>query len=687
MKKAVSIVLVLIIILSCLMLMSCEFTIGENDEYKVSFFEYAYHKFGYLILKDVTIGSTPLDVYFDPKMLNNRLWVFVDKALFPVDESFFGDGMVSEIIDIHGGGIENTFGYRVVLNTESKLELLCAAYKISKIPGVKFIHPDYHFAVWESTSNDPYYTNEQLWGLDRIEVEKVWRFSTGLSAVTVGIIDSGVYAHDDLGTNLSTGYDFVSNDTNAYDDIDGHGTHIAGIIGGVGNNSLGIVGVNWNVSLVPLQIYDQYSNVSIQDWIEAINDFSRSHNTNSPISILNMSLGTTTDELIGIASALSEYQGLIICSAGNGNINTDTFSHYPSYYGMNIPENTNYIANMIVVGAIDMNDNRSDWRDPSIPYYHGASNFGTQSVDIYAPGTNIYSTYLDNQYIAKNGTSMAAPYVSGVAALLLSINPSLTAIELKDCILGGADEIEITVADASTQKVRRLNAWGAFKYMLDNYVPSYTLSSSPLEISVNTNRQSLYYLEKKPIVEINIPYSEEFTFTVEGVGSQVDVVLYDSEMNEIEIEKSWRNNLWTVTFTEELEKGTYYISSTYSLASGNIAFDITVSHNHHYDCWAKHTQTHHVEACACGVTGYATSLHVVKSGTAIGNKGLCMYCGALINLGDDFVLTPTLQVPKITANGSYILPSGIVVLVDEDIEAYLNGTLVFYDNDDVPVTE
>lgn len=107
-----------------------------------------------------------------------------------------------------------------------------------------------YFAV----ANDTYYQNGSLWGLGHIEADKVWDFSAGTRYLNVGIIDSGVFLHADLVENLSTGRDFQNDSAEANDDIVGHGTFIGGIIGAKGNNSQGVAGVLWNVSIIPLQI-------------------------------------------------------------------------------------------------------------------------------------------------------------------------------------------------------------------------------------------------------------------------------------------------------------------------------------------------------------------------------------------------------------------------------------------------
>ncbi len=109
---------------------------------------------------------------------------------------------------------------------------------------------------------------------------------------------------------------------------------------------------------------------------------------------------------------------------------------------------------------------------------------------------------------------------------------------------------------------------------------------------------------------------------------------------------------------------------------------------HSYTQWTKYSSTHHIECCKyCGLTGTAMALHYVKQSEIINNVGFCVECGARVMLGDDFVQVGPASITKVTINGSYILPNGIIVLVDEDIEAYENGTLVWYDKDKLPQTQ
>lgn len=241
---------------------------------------------------------------------------------------------------------------------------------------------------------------------------------------------------------------------------------------------------------------------------------------------------------------------------------------------------------------------------------------------------------------------------------------------------------------STTQTVKKLNAWGAFKYMMNNYIPSVRLGATTTEISLETNRTSTYYLESHPTAKIVIPYSQTFTFSATGAGNKVDAVLYDSNMNPISISKTWTNNQWTVNFTKELSAGTYYLS-TYYTGTGNHDIDVTISHTHAFTGYARYSDQYHVGRCVCGATNGDRSVHVfMASQEEAGDRFYtCISCGALVDTGTGGPGMIIHNVQKVSVNGSYILSNGFVFLVDEDVEAYFDGTLVFYDPDDLPQVE
>ena len=195
----------------------------------------------------------------------------------------------------------------------------------------------------------------------------------------------------------------------------GHGTHVAGIIGANGNNGIGIAGVCWNISLVSLKIADASGTPDIQYAIRAI-DYAASKN----ISILNCSFSGSGSSL-AIRTAMENFTGLVVCAAGNDNSDNDIYLRSPC--------GNNDLNNVISVGAI--NQNNKKW---------AYSNYGATKVDLFAPGDGIYSTY-PNNYKYDSGTSMAAPHVTGVAALLLSRYPDMSAGVLKASILEGVDKL------------------------------------------------------------------------------------------------------------------------------------------------------------------------------------------------------------------------------------------------------
>ena len=143
-------------------------------------------------------------------------------------------------------------------------------------------------------------------------------------------------------------------------------------------------------------------------------------------------------------------------------------------------------------------------------------------------------------------------------------------------------------------------------------------------------------------------------------------------------------------FNVYLDEGTYYLRINKNV-SGTRDYNISITptnNPHEFSAWTKLSSTHHIECCKyCGLTGTTTALHYVKQSEVSNNIGFCVACGARVMLGDDFIQVGPLNISKVTINGSYILPNGIIVLVDEDIEAYENGTLVWYDKDKLPQTQ
>ncbi|MCL1819486.1 MAG: S8 family serine peptidase [Oscillospiraceae bacterium] len=207
------------------------------------------------------------------------------------------------------------------------------------------------------------------------------------------------------------GWNFEGNNNNC-EDYTGHGTHVAGTIGAVGNNFIGVTGVSWVVRLASLKIGG-----NVFDMAAAINAIDYANRNR--IQIINSSWGSRFFSS-SLKYAIDNYDGLLVVSAGNNGSNNDIMPVYPSSYDS---------ENIISVAAADQNDNLASF-----------SNYGEISVDIAAPGTDILSTALGSGYTYMSGTSMAAPHVAGAAALLKGYRPELTALEIKDIILSNADK-------------------------------------------------------------------------------------------------------------------------------------------------------------------------------------------------------------------------------------------------------
>jgi subtilisin family serine protease len=328
-------------------------------------------------------------------------------------------------------------------------------------PQVRYVEEDRVYPL-AATPNDPDFG--QMWGLhaapddDDIDAPEAWDLTTGAS-VLVAVIDTGVaYTHPDLSQNVWTntsetvngldddgnglvddirGWDFFDGD-NDPDDVDEHGTHVAGTIGARGNNSVGVVGVNWQVRLMALRAGDQIG-LPLSAIVDSI-DYACSKGAR----VVNGSFGGPSFSQ-AMLDAINTCPGtLFVFAAGNGGSdqigdNNDSFPTYPCNYPS---------PNIVCVAATTRGD-----------ILAGFSNYGATSVDLAAPGVAILSTKPGGSYQFGDGTSMASPHVAGVAALRLALSPAATVGQLKNALLSSVD----TKAALSGKVVSggRLNAFGA----------------------------------------------------------------------------------------------------------------------------------------------------------------------------------------------------------------------------------
>lgn len=305
----------------------------------------------------------------------------------------------------------------------------------------------YHLTV---APNDARYA--ELYGMAKISAPAAWDLTTGSQATVVAIIDTGInYNHQDLAANMWTnagetagngvdddgngfvddyyGYDFFYNDSDPLDQ-NGHGTHTGGTVGAVGNNSLGVVGVNWNVKLMAIKIYSPGGHDTTSAMlINAYNYVRLMKNRGVNIRVTNNSYGGC-GEACGYdqatknaLDAMGDAGILNVFAAGNSGLNVETTPFYPASYTS---------PSILSIASSTSTDTRSSF-----------SNFGATSVDIAAPGSGILSTYnsSNTSYANLSGTSMASPHGAGAAALLASYNPNLSVASLKATLMNTVDAL------------------------------------------------------------------------------------------------------------------------------------------------------------------------------------------------------------------------------------------------------
>jgi subtilisin family serine protease len=365
--------------------------------------------------------------------------------------------------------------------------------------GIDYTHPDLFLNVWLNPGEIPTALRSQLVDGDGdgaitfrdLNLPANSTFVTDLEFDGNDFIDAGdlladatwengVDEDDNGRTDDLIGWDFRDNDNDPLD-THGHGTHVSGTIGAVGNNGIGIAGLNWNTSIIPLRFLDRQPGLGLTgsrtDAIAAIN-----YSTNLvedqgiPIRVSSNSWGSLDDfspELRSAIEANGDAGVVFVAAAGNGegrtgrgiDLDTENLGFFPATYDLD---------HIIAVAASDPRDNLAIF-----------SQFGATSIDLAAPGVNILSTDINDGFAFRNGTSMATPHVAGTAALIIAQQSDATPQEVRQAILQSVDTRSAFSGRVATGG--RLNTDRALQ--TDTFAPKASLLSAP---DVTTDAQLFF---------------------------------------------------------------------------------------------------------------------------------------------------------------------------------------------------
>jgi len=299
-----------------------------------------------------------------------------------------GPAETAQIHRQYGGQVKEVIpGIGIQVVTVPKGQVMGKVRAYSSNGKVEYAEPDF-LAQAVDSPDDPHFGRQ--WGLTRVDAPQAWDVTTGSSQVNIAILDTGVdLDHPDLAAKLISNKNFTTSTT--ADDVHGHGTHVAGIAAAITNNGIGVAGLGYTSTIMNIKVLGD-SGSGYYSWIIWGIAWAADHGA----EVINMSLGGSSS-----SSALEDAVNyawsngvIVVAAAGNSG---STSPSYPAYY-----------INCMAVAATDVNDVRPSW-----------SNYGDW-VDVAAPGVSIYSTLKNNGYGYKSGTSMASPYVAGLAGLVFA---------------------------------------------------------------------------------------------------------------------------------------------------------------------------------------------------------------------------------------------------------------------------
>jgi thermitase len=299
---------------------------------------------------------------------------------------------------------------------------------------VLYAQPNYVYHA-DAIPSDPFFGT--LWALHNagqpvdgvsgtddadVDAPEAWSITTGSDAVKVAVVDTGVeYDHPDLAGNIAElGPDYYSGDPDPRDE-NGHGTHVAGTIGAQGNNGVGVSGVTWDVGLMPIRVLGPTGSGTTA---MIANGFA--YAAQHGAKVVNASLGGGIFDPTLADTIAAAGETLFVVAAGNGG--ADRVGDDNDLAGQQVYPCGYALANVVCAAATDLSDGLASF-----------SNYGATSVDLAAPGVRISSTYVGGTYVHNQGTSMAAPHVTGVAALLLARDPAASVATLRAALTSSVD--------------------------------------------------------------------------------------------------------------------------------------------------------------------------------------------------------------------------------------------------------
>lgn len=431
--------------------------------------------------------------------------------------------------------VPGLFAIEIDVTVERALNILS-----TKRSSVKYVEPIYIVEAFDTIPNDPMYGD--LYGMDQINAPQAWDDHVGDQEFIIAVIDTGVdYNHQDLAANMWTnpgeipgngqdddgngyvddvhGYDFSNYDSDPMDS-NGHGTHCSGTIGGVGNNGIGVVGVNWNCRIVGAQFLSAGGSGTNQGAIDAIeycaiNEFKVSNNS--------WGGGGFSQAMFDvIQGAGDQYGHIFVAAAGNGG---SYGASYPGAYSC---------SNIICVAATDVNENMA-----SFSQYHPTE------VDLGAPGVDVLSSTPGNNYSYYSGTSMATPHVAGGIGLIYSVVGGTSFEKVKNIILSSTRPISSLQGNCVTGGVLNVedalaNTFLGPQITMVSAVPSEMDPNVSYEVSVTIDpRQdtlnedvSLYYKSAESddfmAMPMNMTGDMEWSGTLPGMGCDDEPEFYIS---------------------------------------------------------------------------------------------------------------------------------------------------------------